>query len=78
MNVTFETVSKIIADQFSLDKDSITMETDLINDLNADSLDVVELIMEIEQNFEIEIPDEKLKEVKTIKDIVDYIDNNSK
>jgi len=74
----FDKVKEIIAEQLSVDADSITMETDLVNDLSADSLDVVELVMEIEQNFNLEIPDDVLKEVKTIKDIVDYIDKNSK
>lgn len=76
--MSFDKVKQIIAEQLSVDEDSITMETDLIDDLKADSLDVVELVMEIEQQFNIEIPDEILKEVKTIKDIVNFIDNNSK
>ncbi|MBQ9625480.1 MAG: acyl carrier protein [Clostridia bacterium] len=76
--MSFEKIKKIIAEQLSVDEDSITMETDLVNDLKADSLDVVELVMEVEQTFNIDIPDEVLKEVKTIKDIVDYIDNNKK
>lgn len=76
--MSFDKVKQIIAEQLSVEESSITMETDLINDLDADSLDVVEMVMEIEQNFNIEIPDEVLKEVKTIKDIVDYIDNNTK
>ncbi len=76
--MSFDKVKQIIAEQLSVDEDSITMETDLIDDLKADSLDVVELVMEIEQQFNIEIPDETLKEVKTIKDIVNFIDNNSK
>lgn len=76
--MSFDKVKQIIAEQLSVDEDSIKMETDLIDDLKADSLDVVELVMEIEQQFNIEIPDETLKEVKTIKDIVDFIDNNSK
>ncbi len=76
--MSFDKVKQIIAEQLSVDEDSITMETDLIDDLKADSLDVVELVMEIEQQFNIEIPDETLKELKTIKDIVNFIDNNSK
>jgi len=76
--MSFDKVKQIIAEQLSVDEDSITMGTDLVKDLEADSLDVVELVMEIEQSFNIEIPDETLKEVKTIKDIVDYIDNNAK
>lgn len=74
--MTFEKVKQIIAEQLGIDEGTINMETDLVNDLKADSLDVVELIMEIEQEFEMDIPDEVLKEVKTIKDIVEYIDNH--
>lgn len=74
--MTFEKVKQIIAEQLGIDEGTINMETDLVNDLKADSLDVVELIMEIEQEFEMDIPDEILKEVKTIKDIVEYIDNH--
>ena len=58
------------------DADSLTMETSLKDDLDADSLDAVELIMQIEEEFEVEIPDEVASNMKTVKDIVDYIEAN--
>jgi acyl carrier protein len=69
----FEKVSEIISKQLDIDKDTITAESRLIEDLKADSLDVVELIMDLEQEFGIEIPDEELPKIRTVGDIVGYI-----
>ena len=73
----FEEIRDIIAEQLSIDDlDELTLDTSLKDDLNADSLDAVELIMQIEEEFEVEIPDEVASNMKTVKDIVDYIEAN--
>lgn len=66
----FEKVQGIIASQLDIDKERITMESSLLDDLKADSLDIVELIMDLEAEFDIEIPDEDLEQVRTVGDIV--------
>jgi acyl carrier protein len=72
----FDKVREIIARQLDVDADSITMESKLVDDLKADSLDVVELIMDLEQEFDIEIPDEELPKVRTVGDIVEYLEKH--
>ena len=72
----FEKVKEIIVDSLSCDESQVTMEANLKDDLEADSLDAVELIMQIEEEFEVEIPDEVSSNMKTVKDIVDYIEAN--
>ncbi len=75
--MVFEKVVNIIADQLGVDDSSeITRKTSLINDLEADSLDAVEIIMGIEDEFEIEIPDDDAEKFKNIGDIVDYVEAN--
>ena len=74
----FEKVRQIIANQLDLDPETITMDSALIDDLRADSLDVVELVMDMEQEFDVEIPDEELPKVKTVGDIVRYLENVKK
>ena len=69
----FEKVCKIIANQLDIDPSEITMESNLIEDLRADSLDIVELVMDMEQEFDIEIPDDVAEKVSTVKDAIDYI-----
>ena len=69
----FERVRDIIAKQLDIDPATITMTSRLIDDLKADSLDIVELIMDLEQEFNIEIPDEELPKVQTVADIVGYL-----
>ena len=71
----FDKVREIIANELSIDADEITMESRLADDLHADSLDVVELIMDFEDEFNMEIPDEELPKVRTGGDIVNYIEN---
>jgi len=73
--VVFEKVRKILSDQLEIEEDAIKMESNLTEDLNADSLDVVELIMDLEQEFDLDIPDEDLPKVATVKDVVSYIEN---
>nr|WP_187694824.1 acyl carrier protein [Thermovenabulum gondwanense] len=68
-------VKKIIADQLGMDEDDITPDASFIDDLGADSLDIVELIMAFEEEFDLEIPDEDAEKIKTVQDVVDYIKN---
>lgn len=69
-------VKEIIADKLSVDKDEITLDKSFTNDLGADSLDTVELIMEFEKKFEISIPDEVSETIQTVGDAVEYIQKN--
>ena len=68
-----EEVIEIITEQLGADKDQITMETSFINDLGADSLDMVELVMEFEQRFDMEIPDEEAEKIQTVGDVFKYL-----
>lgn len=76
-NLIFEKVRSIIADKLSVDENDVTMETSFVDDLGADSLDVVELIMALEDEFEIEISDEEAENVTTVGEVVEYIRENS-
>ena len=69
----FEKIAALIADQLGIDVETIKPESRLIEDLKADSLDVVEMIMSMEDEFDIQIPDEDLVTLKTIQDAVDYV-----
>ncbi|WP_138206690.1 acyl carrier protein [Haloimpatiens lingqiaonensis] len=71
--MVFERVKKIIADQLSLDEEEVRIDSSFIDDLGADSLDIVELIMALEEEFDIEIPDESAEKVSTVGDVVEYI-----
>ena len=68
-----ERVKKIVCDQMGTTADKISSETSFINDLNADSLDTVELVMEFEDEFEISIPDEDAEKIQTVGNAVEYI-----
>lgn len=68
-----EKVIEIVAEQMSVDKSEITRETSFVNDLNADSLDTVELVMEFEDEFELSIPDEEAEKIQTVGQAIDYI-----
>lgn len=72
----FEKIKQMLIDQLDVDENILTMDTDIANDLDADSLDVVELIMAIEDEFNIAIPDEKIESIKTIGDLVKFIEEN--
>ena len=72
----FNKVKEIIADNLGCDEEEIKLETVLTTDLNADSLDIVELSMAVEDEFDVKIKDEDFANIKTVKDIVDYIENN--
>jgi acyl carrier protein len=72
----FEKVKEIIIEQLDVEADQVTEEASFIEDLGADSLDTVELVMALEENFDIEIPDEDAEKIKTVKDAVQYIDKH--
>jgi acyl carrier protein len=74
--MVLEKIKVILAEQFDVEEDSIKPETDLQDDLGADSLDVVDLLMSIEDEFEIEIPDEEIENIRTVSDLVSYIESN--
>ncbi len=69
----FNSIKSMIVDQLGAEESSITLESSFIDDLNADSLDMVELVMAMEQEFDISIPDEVAEKVATVGDAVDYI-----
>ena len=73
-----EKVIEIVAEQMGVDKGEITRDTSFVNDLNADSLDVVELVMEFEDEFEISIPDEEAEKIQTVGQAIDYIRQRAK
>lgn len=73
----FEKVKKIIVEQLGVEEDDIAMESSFIDDLGADSLDIVELIMALEEEFDVEIPDSDAEKIQTVGDAVDYIKNNT-
>ena len=72
----FETLQSLISSDLGVDEEAIKMESRLVEDLGADSLDAVELIMYIEDAFEIEVADSDAYSLKTVKDIVEYIENH--
>ena len=67
----------IVADQLGVDKEKITLETSFVDDLGADSLDTVELVMELEEEFDINIPDDAAEKILTVQDAITFIDANS-
>ena len=75
---TFEKVRDIVVEQLGVEEDQVQMESAFIDDLSADSLDIVELIMAFEEAFGTEIPDEAAEKIKTVQDVVNYIDNQNK
>lgn len=70
----FEDVRDVVVEQLSVDADAVKMESKIIEDLGADSLDVVELIMALEEKFEVEIPDSDAEKLLSISDVVNYIE----
>ena len=70
----FEKLQQIIAEVLNVDADEITMDTTFVDDLGADSLDVFQIIMGIEEEFDIEIPDDQVEKIKTVGDIVKFIE----
>ena len=77
MESTFERVKEVIGEQLGIeDVDTITMDTTFIDDLGADSLDIVELIMALEEEFDMEIPEAEAEKITSVGDVVEYIKNN--
>ncbi|MBQ7122994.1 MAG: acyl carrier protein [Oscillospiraceae bacterium] len=74
--MVFEKVREILCDQLELDPEDITLDTNIVDDLGADSLDLVDFVMSLEDEFDKEIPDEDLEKIKTIGDVVSYIENS--
>ena len=74
--MVFEKVREILVDQLDVDEDAVTMEATIQNDLGADSLDIVDLVMSLEEEFDCEIPDEEIENIKTVGDIVKYIEDH--
>jgi acyl carrier protein len=72
--MVFEKVRSIIKEQLGVDEEKVTLEASIIDDLGADSLDVVDLVMSLEEEFDVEIPDEDVEGMKTVGDIVKYIE----
>ncbi len=71
----FDKVKTIIADELGIEEESINLDSNLTDDLGADSLDAVELIMAIEEEFDVEIDDSSAQKIKTVQDIVDYLES---
>ena len=74
--MVLEKVKAILSEQFDVEEDSITAETSISEDLGADSLDVVDLLMSLEDEFENEVPDEEIENIKTVGELVKYIEAN--
>lgn len=73
--MVFEKVKSIIVDQLDVEEDKVTMDANIQDDLGADSLDVVDLVMSFEEEFDIEIPDDQVENIKTVGDVVNYIES---
>ena len=73
---TFEKISQLLAEQLSIDEEKITMESDILDDFDADSLDIVDMVMNLEDEFGVEVPDEEVENLRTVGDVVRYIEEN--
>ncbi len=73
----YERVVQIIAEELGVDPDELSMETHITDDLDADSLDAMEVILKIEEEFDVEIPDDLVQRIQTIADVVEFLDNNA-
>ena len=75
--MVFEKIKEILSNQFDVEADSITLETDIVDDLGADSLDLVDMLMSLEDEFNIgEVPDEMVEKIRTVGQLVTYIEEN--
>ena len=72
---TFDKVKAIVVEQLGVDESEVTIDSTFIDDLGADSLDIVELVMAFEEEFNVEIPDDVAEKIKTVKDTEEYIDS---
>ena len=75
--MVFERIREIICDQLDLEEDKVTMDSDIMEDFEADSLDVVDLVMSIEDEVGLEVPDDQIENFRTVGDVVRYIEENS-
>ena len=76
MSETADRVKKIVVEHLGVEADKVTEDASFIDDLGADSLDIVELVMAFEEEFEVEIPDDAAEKITTVRDAIDYIDQN--
>ena len=74
---TFERIRELLAEQLDIDEEKITMDSNILEDFEADSLDVVDMVMSLEDEFGIEIPDEQVENLRTVGDVVRYVEENS-
>ena len=75
--MVFEKVRDILVEQLDVEEEKVTMEASISDDLGADSLDVVDLVMSLEEEFDVEIPDDQVENIKTVGDIVRYIEDKA-
>ena len=75
--MTLDKVKKILVEQLDVEESAITPESSIIDDLGADSLDIVDMVMSLEEEFDVEIPDEEIESMKTVGDIVKFIEAKS-
>lgn len=73
---TFERIRELLAEQLDIDEEKITMDSDILEDFEADSLDVVDMVMTLEDEFGVEIPDEDIENFRTVGDVVRFVDDN--
>ena len=74
--MVFEKVKSILIDQLDVEEEKVTPQASIADDLGADSLDIVDLVMSLEEEFDLEIPDDQVENIKTVGDIVKYIEDN--
>ena len=74
---TFERIRELLAEQLDIDEDKITMDSDILEDFEADSLDVVDMVLTLEDEFGVEVPDEQIENFHTVGDVVRYVEANS-
>ncbi|HJB59501.1 MAG TPA: acyl carrier protein [Candidatus Faecalibacterium faecipullorum] len=75
MESTFEKIRGFLAEQLGIEPEKITMDSDLLNDFEADSLDIVDMVMTLEDEFGIEVPDEAIQDMHTVGDVVRFVDS---
>ena len=75
---TFDRVKKVLVEQLDVSEDEVTAPASIVDDLGADSLDVVEIIMGLEEEFDVEIPDEDAEKITTVQQIIDYVEEKAK
>lgn len=72
----FDEVKEILVEQLGINEDDVELTSSLVDDLGADSLDAIDIVMSIEDEYSIEVPDEAIEQMKTVEDIVNFIENN--